>query len=668
MVSGNVIEAIVGSSSDAIVTGDSDGNVVSWNPAAERIFGYTAEEMIGRPLSRLMPERFRALHDAGISRVVKTGKTKVVGQVLDLTGQHKEGHEFPLQLTLSTWATDGDRFFGGIIRDMTEKSRMTEKLVQSEQRMRAIMDSANDAIVCANAEGNVILWNAAAEKMLGHRADEMVGKSLTEIIPEKFRSLHEAGIKRVASGGERHVIGKTVQLAALHRDGYELPIELSLATWETNGERFFSGFIRDVSEKVALIDNLSQSEERMRSIMDTANDAMIVADEMGDIILCNPAAQKMLGYTIEDWVGKPLTVFIPERYRAAHEAGIKRIRNDGDRHVIGSTVELQALHSDGHEIPIELSLGTWTTGGKRFFSGILRDITARKEAEAEMQRMNESLDEKNRMLESLSIKLAKYLSKQVYNSIFSGQKDVKVESYRKKLTVFFSDIQGFTELTDKMEAETLSGLLNNYLSEMSKIAEEFGGTIDKFIGDGIMIFFGDPESKGEKEDAVACVRMALKMRQRIHDLCREWTNAGADDPLHVRIGVNTGFCTVGNFGSEERMDYTIVGGQVNATSRLETAASPDQILISHATYALVKDQIHCKRVGEIKVKGIAHPIKTYEAVCTHEEYKLGARTIAEGGEGYQVSVDLTALDEEERKRARVSLLKALDALEKGEKP
>ncbi|MDH5798029.1 MAG: PAS domain S-box protein, partial [Paracoccaceae bacterium] len=137
MVSGNVIEAIVGSSSDAIVTGDSDGNVVSWNPAAERIFGYTAEEMIGRPLSRLMPERFRALHDAGISRVVKTGKTKVVGQVLDLTGQHKEGHEFPLQLTLSTWATDGDRFFGGIIRDMTEKSRMTEKLVQSEQRMRS---------------------------------------------------------------------------------------------------------------------------------------------------------------------------------------------------------------------------------------------------------------------------------------------------------------------------------------------------------------------------------------------------------------------------------------------------------------------------------------------------------------------------------------------------
>ena len=118
---------------------------------------------------------------------------------------------------------------------------------------------------------------------------------------------------------------------------------------------------------------------------------------------------------------------------------------------------------------------------------------------------------------------------------------MRVESCRKKLTVFFSDVQGFTEITDSIEAEPLSDLLNRYLSEMADISHEFGGTIDKFIGDGIMILFGDPESNGEKEDAPACVRMALAMRRRMSELREEWIDRGISRPLHVRIGINTGF-------------------------------------------------------------------------------------------------------------------------------
>jgi len=251
----------------------------------------------------------------------------------------------------------------------------------------------------------------------------------------------------------------------------------------------------------------------------------------------------------------------------------------------------------------------------------------------------------------------------VYDSIFTGKRDVKVESYRRNLTVFFSDIAGFTELTDKMEAETISELLNHCLSEMARIAEKFGGTVDKFIGDGVMIFFGDPETKGEKEDAVACVKMALEMRDRVQALCREWSSQGSADPLHVRIGINTGFCTVGNFGSDERMDYTIVGGQVNATSRLETAAANDQILLSHATYALVKDEIYCEPVGQLQVKGISRPIKTYEAISTRDEYRKRSKRIEEAGDSFNLSVDLSALDADERRRAKESLMKALQALE-----
>ncbi|MGK0290220.1 MAG: adenylate cyclase, partial [bacterium] len=198
------------------------------------------------------------------------------------------------------------------------------------------------------------------------------------------------------------------------------------------------------------------------------------------------------------------------------------------------------------------------------------------------------LHAKEQLLENLSSKLSKYLSPQVYDSIFSGKKDVKLESYRKELTIFFSDIQGFTSLTDSMESEALTELLNQYLNEMSEIALKYGGTLDKFIGDAIMIFFGDPETKGMQEDALTCARMAIEMRKRMEELRSEWITKGVDVPLHIRIGINTGYCTVGNFGSESRLDYTIIGGQVNLASRLETNAEPDQILISHRTYTLIK--------------------------------------------------------------------------------
>ena len=183
-------------------------------------------------------------------------------------------------------------------------------------------------------------------------------------------------------------------------------------------------------------------------------------------------------------------------------------------------------------------------------------------------------------IEQLASQLSKYLSPQVYQSIFSGKKNVKIEAYRKKLTVFFSDIKGFTEITDRLEPEVLSFLLNSYLNEMSKIALKYGGTIDKFVGDAILIFFGDPETRGEKEDAKACVLMAIEMRERMKKLHNIWEDQGIFNPLEIRIGINTGFCNVGNFGSEDRLDYTIIGGEVNLASRLESSAETGQILIS----------------------------------------------------------------------------------------
>ena len=161
-------------------------------------------------------------------------------------------------------------------------------------------------------------------------------------------------------------------------------------------------------------------------------------------------------------------------------------------------------------------------------------------------RDREIIEEKSKQLEHLAMRLAKYLSPQIYDSIFSGKQDDVTATKRKNLTIFFSDIAQFTDLTDTLEPERLASVINSYLSEMSSIAIECGGTIDKFIGDAILVFFGDPETEGEEEDALRCVEMALRMQQRIGEMQSYWKKHGVPRGLHVRMGITTGYCTVGN--------------------------------------------------------------------------------------------------------------------------
>jgi class 3 adenylate cyclase len=283
----------------------------------------------------------------------------------------------------------------------------------------------------------------------------------------------------------------------------------------------------------------------------------------------------------------------------------------------------------------------------------------------ELKQREESLAEKSAALETLSSKLAKYLAPQVYDSIFAGRQEVRIASQRKKLTVCFSDIAGFTETTDKLESEDLTQLLNLYLTEMSKIALAYGATIDKYVGDAIVMFFGDPETRGVKEDALQCVKMALAMQKRIDELSADWRNAGIEAPLRSRIGIHTGFCTVGNFGSEDRMDYTIIGGAVNLASRLEHEAEPGSVLISFETYAQVKDEIECAEQGQIRVKGIAYPIMTYRVIDLKSSLVAPRPGIRAELPHLRLEAEPERMSADERERAAAALRDALDRITSG---
>jgi class 3 adenylate cyclase len=173
------------------------------------------------------------------------------------------------------------------------------------------------------------------------------------------------------------------------------------------------------------------------------------------------------------------------------------------------------------------------------------------------------------------------------------------------------------------------------------------------------MFFGDPTTLGVKEDALACVQMAIVMQKRVGELAQEWMDGGIETPLRCRIGIHTGYCTVGNFGSEDRMDYTMVGGTVNLASRLEHEAPPGGILISFETYAHVKDEVQCEERGRVRVKGIAEPVMTYEVIGPKEAAEQ--TTTAH----LRLELDTGRMSEEERQAAAAALRRALGMLEGG---
>lgn len=231
--------------------------------------------------------------------------------------------------------------------------------------------------------------------------------------------------------------------------------------------------------------------------------------------------------------------------------------------------------------------------------------------------------QKSDELQLISTQLAKYLSPQLHKRIFDAKQSVQVKSERKKLTIFFSDLVGFTSMSERLESEEVTALLNFYLDEMSKIALEFGGTIDKFVGDAIMVFFGDPETQGAETDAIKCLNMAIKMQNRMATLSKEWSKKyNLHSPLQVRIGLSSGFCTVGNFGSSDRLDYTAIGSPVNLAARVQSAASPSSILISEDTYSLVKEHFGFGTPIELNFKGIGHSVICYQVVDTDGERVL----------------------------------------------
>ena len=285
----------------------------------------------------------------------------------------------------------------------------------------------------------------------------------------------------------------------------------------------------------------------------------------------------------------------------------------------------------------------------------------REELIAQKERDSDLIKEKSLQLENLATRLAKYLSPQIYQSIFEDKEMVESKHSRKNLTIFFSDIVKFTDITDSTEPERLATIVNSYLSEMSAIALEYGGTIDKFIGDAILIFFGDPETKGDVEDALSAIEMSIRMQKRVLELQKNWKKLGLTDGLTVRMGISTGFCTVGNFGSDLRLDYTVLGSPVNLAARLQGMAEPGEIVIDETTQNLVGEELDVIKHKTFTPKGFVRPINTFKVGGFKKtEHRKLNRKLSRAGKRVEINV----IDSSDIRAALSELKQIQDAFEK----
>jgi PAS domain S-box-containing protein len=637
---------------------DEDGRLLFHNARIRELLGYTREELHlfdTRKFWYDLDQRARiieALHES-VDKILNR-------EAIWLTKRGKQVH---VLISYPQAAYRGGRisFAGGKrvawIYDITALKDREEQVVEHERQFREILDYCPAGLNVVDEDGHLLFHNARIRELLGYSKEEMEGFDTRKFwldldqrsrIIESLRegqngTLNQEVVWKTKQGEPVHVLISYPQVA--YRGGHISFVGGKRVAW-----------IYDITALKQAEEGRQRSEQRLVEAIESISEGFAYYDVEDRLVLCNSCYRDMLysGIDVDMAPGRSFESII----RSAAERGdIKDAEGQIEEWI---ATRLHQHRNPGPPQVQRRSGGRWVMiSERRTVDGgtvaVYSDIS-------ELKRREENLSDKSAALEALSGKLAKYLAPQVYDSIFAGRQDVRITSQRKKLTICFSDIAGFTETTDRMESEDLTQLLNHYLTEMSKIASEYGATIDKYVGDAIVMFFGDPESRGVKQDALACVKMAITMQRRMTELAGVWRDAGIQTPLRCRIGIHTDYCTVGNFGSADRMDYTMIGGAVNLASRLEHEAPPGEVVISYETYAHVQDEIHCEQHGALQVRGIAYPVTSYRVVDLKSNLAAGDVAIRAQLPHLRLELEPHLMSADERDQAATTLRRALDRL------
>src|SRR5436190_9729936 len=370
---------LLDSAPDAIVGVDREGRIVLVNAQTKKLFGYRRDELLNQPVELLLPERVRDAHRRHRAGYVSDPRTRPMGVGLDLAGRRKDGSEFSAEISLSPFQTDDGLIITSIIRDVSDRK-------SADERFRGLMESAPDAMVIVDHEGRIVLVNGQLEQLFGYGRDELLGRPVEILVPERYRRVHPEHRGGYFTDPRARPMGAGLELHALRKDGSEFPAEISLSPMHTRDGVLVTAAIRDATDR-------RKVEAKFRGLLEAAPDAMVIVERSGRIVLVNSQTERLFGYRRDQLLGQPVEMLVPERFRARHPEHRFAYFEEPRPRPMGSGLQLYGLRRDGSEFPVEISLSPLETEEGILVTSAIRDVSERqalvreREARAEAEKL-----------------------------------------------------------------------------------------------------------------------------------------------------------------------------------------------------------------------------------------------------------------------------------------
>jgi len=387
---------------DGMVVVNQRGEIVLLNARAEKQFRYWRDELLGQKVKSIIPEGFAERLIADGTRTAAEALAQQIGTGIELIGQRKDGSEFPIEIMLSPLESTEGILVTAAIRDITVRKDAETHLAQMEGRYRGLLEAAPDGMVVVNQRGEIVLLNAQAEKHFGYRRDELIGQKVTNIIPEGFAERLIADGTRTAAEALAQQIGTGIELNGRRKDGSEFPIEIMLSPLDSAEGILVTAAIRDITVRKDAEKHLAQMEGRYRGLLEAAPDGMVVVNQRGEIVLLNAQSEKQFGYLRNELIGRKVKSIIPEGFAERLIADGTRTAAEALAQHIGTGIELNGLRKDGSEFPIEIMLSPLESAEGILVTAAIRDVTTRKEAEANLVQNVKELNRSNEELEQFA--------------------------------------------------------------------------------------------------------------------------------------------------------------------------------------------------------------------------------------------------------------------------
>jgi diguanylate cyclase (GGDEF)-like protein/PAS domain S-box-containing protein len=367
---------------DAIVVVNQTGEIVLLNLRAEIQFGYHRDELVGQKVTNIIPEGFAERIIADGTRTAAEALSQQIGTGIELYGRRKDKQIFPIEIMLSPLHSPEGILVTAAIRDISVRKQAERHLAQMEARYRGLLEAAPDAMVVVNQDGEIVLLNLRAELQFGYHRDELVGQKVTNIIPEGFAERLIADGTRTAAEALSQQIGTGIELSGRRKDKQIFPIEIMLSPLDSAEGILVTAAIRDISIRKQADRHLAQMESRYRGLLEAAPDAMVVVNQRGEVVLLNVEAENQFGYRRDELVGRSVTDIVPEGFAERLIADALRSTEEAIAQQIGTGIELSAKRKDGSVFPIEIMLSPLESAEGILVTAAIRNITARKRAEA----------------------------------------------------------------------------------------------------------------------------------------------------------------------------------------------------------------------------------------------------------------------------------------------